>query len=266
MNIPTPKVNYSVKIIGDIKNNIPLVLLHGFLGSKALWNDIVPELNSSVILIDLPGHGESTFKDISQYSFLDWCNDFVLILNQLRVNKINLCGYSMGGRLAFYIVCTYPQYINKLIIESSMPGILDEQDRRKRINQELMIQKKIRKNYTEFIREWSCSSLFIKQKKRNINGWKMQQQIRLEQDESQILLSLKYLGTGSMPSLWSKLNSINMPVLFVNGCEDKKYSIVLTKCFQKVDGSRLVKIPDCGHNIHLEKPREFIETLKLFLE
>ena len=145
MNIPTPKVNYSVKIIGDIKKNIPLVLLHGFLGSKALWNDIVPELNSSVILIDLPGHGESTFKDISQYSFLDWCDDFVFILNQLRVNKINLCGYSMGGRLAFYMVCTYPQYINKLIIESSMPGILDDQDRRKRINQELMIQKKLEK-------------------------------------------------------------------------------------------------------------------------
>lgn len=266
MKISTPKVDYSIKIIGDIKKNIPLVLLHGFLGSKASWKDIAPEFNSSVILIDLPGHGESVFKNISKYSFLDWCEDFIIILDQLRVSKINLCGYSMGGRLAFYIACTYPQYIDKLIIESSMPGILDDHDRKNRIDQELIIQKKISKNYTEFIREWSCSSLFIHQKKRNINGWKTQQQIRLEQDKSQISLSLKYLGTGHMPSLWSRLDSINMPVLFVNGCEDKKYSLILTKCLQKIDDSRLVKISDCGHNIHLEKPKEFIETLKLFLE
>ena len=99
MIISTPRVDFNIKIIGDAKNSTPLIFLHGFMGSLESWDEIITHFDTSIVLIDLPGHGKSHFKNIDNYSFQDWNNDFKSILGQLEITQINLCGYSMGGRL-----------------------------------------------------------------------------------------------------------------------------------------------------------------------
>ena len=128
------------------------------------------------------------------------------------------------------------------------------------------ISSDIENDYLKFVSEWSDKKLFINQKKRNINGWKHQQQIRFEQNEAQLLLSLKYLGTGKMPLLWSKLKKFNFPVLLITGAEDEKYCNIATDCLQILPNARWVNISKCGHNVHLEHPNQFIEIIKNFID
>ena len=138
MIISTAKVDFNLKIIGNIKNNTPFVFLHGFMGSMESWNEIIPQFNIPIVFIDLPGHGQSHFKDIDNYSFTEWIDDFKFILDKLSINRINLYGYSMGGRLAFSFACEYTQMVNRLILESTTAGIIDETECEKRISEDLL--------------------------------------------------------------------------------------------------------------------------------
>jgi len=79
--ISTSNVDFNIETVGDINKETPLVFLHGFMGSLENWNPIKLQFNIPIILIDLPGHGKSHFKEIDNYSFTDWAIDFKYILD-----------------------------------------------------------------------------------------------------------------------------------------------------------------------------------------
>ena len=266
MIVSTPNVDFNVKVIGDVKNSTPLVFLHGFMGSMECWNEIIPQFNIPIVFMDLPGHGQSHFREIDNYSFTEWIDDFKFILDKLSINRINLYGYSMGGRLALSFACEYPQMVNRLILESTTPGIIDETEREKRISDDLLNMVEINKDYIGFVKQWSENLLFENQKKRNPNGWEAQQKIRLHQNEAQLSLSLQFLGTGKMPPLWDKIKKLQSSVMLITGSEDSQYCRIATECLQKMPDCKWVNISNCGHNVHLEQSTQFVESIKSFLQ
>ena len=266
MIVSTSKVDFNVKIIGDIKKNTPLVFLHGFMGSMESWNKIIPKFSIPMIFIDLPGHGQSHFKDIDNYSFTEWNDDFKYIVAQLGIDRINLCGYSMGGRLGLSFTCESPLMVNKLILESSNPGISDELERKNRAEEDELNCAKIINDYAMFLKDWSENLLFENQKKRDLSGWESQQTIRLGQNEDQLSMALDFLGTGKMPSLWDKIKKLQSSVILITGSEDSKYCRIATECLQKIPDCKWVNISNCGHNVHLEQSTQFVESIKSFLQ
>ena len=93
----------------------PVVFLHGFLGSSLDWLEVLSYLPSfKSYLIDLPGHGKSAFHP-------------ELILPHFE-EKIDLVGYSMGGRLALQYAAQNPQKIEKLILLSTHLGLFSEEE------------------------------------------------------------------------------------------------------------------------------------------
>ena len=55
--------------------------------------------------------------------------DLETLFEQLSVDSFYLVGYSMGGRIALAYTIRYPERVRALILESSSPGLADEQDR-----------------------------------------------------------------------------------------------------------------------------------------
>ena len=88
---------------------IPTLFLHGFLGSNNSWDQILQLLNKYSITLDITGHKKNSFheKDID-YSIDNWCFDLKKRLDKESIQLINLCGYSMGGRLAISFAKRYP--------------------------------------------------------------------------------------------------------------------------------------------------------------
>lgn len=93
------QISYSVQGKGE-----PLVLLHGFLESKEMWNDYIYHLkeNHLVIAIDLPGFGESQLPEADP-SITIMANAVVKVLETEGVDKFVVVGHSMGGYVALNI-------------------------------------------------------------------------------------------------------------------------------------------------------------------
>ncbi|MEK8132861.1 alpha/beta hydrolase [Paenibacillus filicis] len=76
----------------------PLVLLHGFCGSGAYWDQVVPLLDAHfrVIVPDLRGHGTSGSPDES-YSMEKLAGDIEALIDELGTEKAIVLGHSLGG-------------------------------------------------------------------------------------------------------------------------------------------------------------------------
>ena len=147
---------------------IPVIFFHGFTGSAKSWDLIRKNLSCSSLAFDIPGHGHNHFNDFSKpYTFEDWNHEFLIILNQKKLPKINLCGYSMGGRLAISFAIAFPEKIESLILVSTTAGLKNQSKKEYRLFEDLKLSKEINIDFQKFISEWGNSAFFSKQKYSN---------------------------------------------------------------------------------------------------
>ena len=252
----------TIYVKGKTKNDTPYFFIHGFTGSSDSWNAIRKSINNSSFAIDIPGHGKSIFNNIKEkYEFNDWCTEFYLLLNTLNINKINLCGYSMGGRLCLAFANQYPNIINSLILESTSHGIEDLDMRKDRLKEDLELSKDIENNYTSFINEWENNDLFKNQKCRNESEWKLQKTTRLNHNKVQLAKSLDSFGIGSMNHFGNIIGSFNFPIKLISGEEDSKFIKIAHNAMKRNTNVKHYIINDAGHNTHLENPNAFTDVL-----
>ncbi len=141
----------------DQGSGTPLVLLHGFLENKTMWQPFIPTLskNYRVIAIDLLGHGASGC--LGYVHTIDAMAEAVeSILKHLKINQAHFIGHSMGG----YVVLAYaernPNTVSGLCLMNST-SFADTEE--KKINRDRAIQA-VKQNYKTFIR-LSINNLFM---------------------------------------------------------------------------------------------------------
>ena len=241
--------------------------MHGFLGSSSDWQSIVKELTSDFycLAIDLPGHGLSEIDDSKDSYAIE--NTAMYIIEFLRDNKFEKCnfvGYSMGGRIAIYLAIHYPDYFNKIIIESAQPGIKDdiEREQRKKHDKNLA-QKLISEPFQEFLEFWYNQLIFETLK--NHKNFANLLQSRLKNNPQKLAKSLQEIGTGIQPSLWKDLYKIENPCLLITGEFDTKYQKIFSKMHKEIYSSNFVVLKNSGHNTHFENSDEFVKVVKKFL-
>lgn len=94
---------------------MPLILLHGGLGSIADFSAIIPELSKhfKVIAIDSPGHGRSEKIDSLSYQIM--ANYIAKMIHILKLEDINILGYSDGAIIGILVSHLVPVKIKKLV-------------------------------------------------------------------------------------------------------------------------------------------------------
>ena len=89
-----------------------LLLLHGFTGDGTTWNSFVKQWSHkrTCICIDIIGHGKTDSpEDINRYKIQSVVKDIKSILENLKLDVVDVLGYSMGGRLALSFAMQYPK-------------------------------------------------------------------------------------------------------------------------------------------------------------
>ena len=247
----------------DKNSSVPIIFLHGFTGSHRSWDEVVEKLNYAAITLDLPGHGKSVFNDLSaDYNLNDWCEDFVEILDSLELDKLNLCGYSMGGRLAIAFASKYPQKINRLILESTSYGIESKEKRAERFQKDLDLCNLIEKDFPKFVQKWEKNPLFNNQSKRNKIQFKRQREDRGSHIPVQLSKALKVFSQGKMKSYQNEFSKFKFPILIINGSEDLKYLKIAKEMTKLNENVRHYIISNSIHKTHLENPDAFVDILK----
>jgi len=99
------------------EDGIPIVILHGFLGSGENWRSIAKILaeDFTVYLPDLRNHGKSGHDPEMSYSSMS--NDLAeMISDTWSLDSVHLVGHSMGGKLALAINEQIPKLVDHLYV------------------------------------------------------------------------------------------------------------------------------------------------------
>ena len=104
----------------DIGRGAPLVLLHGNGEDSSYWKAQIPEFTRfyRVIAVDSRGHGTSE-RGTQALSFDQMARDLKAVLDARGVRRAHILGFSDGGNLAIKFALTYPDCVDKLILNGA---------------------------------------------------------------------------------------------------------------------------------------------------
>ncbi|BAY26280.1 alpha/beta hydrolase fold protein [Calothrix sp. NIES-2100] len=253
--------------------NKPLItFLHGFMGNIDEFDEAIALLSNefSYLTIDLPGHGKTQVLGSDEcYTMANTAQALINLLDELKIKKCFLVGYSMGGRLALYLNLHFPERFFKVVLESASPGLATEAERLKRIQLDYQIGRELIKiletsDFADFLSNWYSQPIFGNIK--NHPKYEVLLENRLQNYPLKLDRSLRYMGTGFQPSLWDKLKENQNPLLLLVGEYDEKFSDINQKMADTCENAQLKVIKNAGHNIHFENPREFVQNIRSFLK
>ena len=110
-------------------NGPPLLLLHGFPQTKAIWELIAPELANSftVVASDLRGYGQSSKPhgkaDHSTYSKRSLAADQHALMQSLGYQQFFLLGHDRGGRVSHRLAMDFPDSVLRLMVLDISPTL-----------------------------------------------------------------------------------------------------------------------------------------------
>ncbi|WP_110665373.1 alpha/beta fold hydrolase [Salinicola halophilus] len=99
----------------------PLVILHGLFGSADNWRSHVKQWQATrrVIAVDLRNHGRSPHGDGMSYEAM--ADDVLELLESLNLERVDLLGHSMGGKVAMTLARLQPARVAHLIVADIAP-------------------------------------------------------------------------------------------------------------------------------------------------
>lgn len=93
-----------------------IVFVHGWAGHGGFWREQVPVLatRARLILIDLPGHGQSDQPPVD-YTLDYFARAVLAVLNDARVDRAVLVGHSMGAAVICRVYARAPDKVAALV-------------------------------------------------------------------------------------------------------------------------------------------------------
>jgi len=105
----------------------PLLLLHGFPQSLAMWAAIAPILarRFTVVCADLRGYGDSSkptcSPDRANYAFRAMATDQVSLMRALGFERFHVVGHDRGGRTGHRMALDRPEAVRSLAVLDIVP-------------------------------------------------------------------------------------------------------------------------------------------------
>ncbi|MGL4291612.1 MAG: alpha/beta fold hydrolase [Phreatobacter sp.] len=105
----------------------PLLLLHGYPQTHALWHKIAPRLSRRFTLVaaDLRGYGDSgkpeTTGDHAPYSKRAMAQDMAEVMTALGHDQFLVCGHDRGARVAHRLALDHAGRVEKLAVLDIAP-------------------------------------------------------------------------------------------------------------------------------------------------
>jgi pimeloyl-ACP methyl ester carboxylesterase len=240
--------------------DVPLVIAHGLYGSARNWGVIARRLadRRDVIAVDMRNHGASAWAD--SHSYPDMAADLAAVIASLG-GCADVLGHSMGGKAAMCLALTKPEVLHKLVVADIAP-VAYSHDQTQHIHamrgldlRGLSTRGDADRRLSATVKDPSLRAFFL-------------QSLDLKSRPPHWRLNLDALEA-EMPKIvgWPEVSGqFDGPTLFLTGAESSyvrpEYRPTIQNLFP---AARFARIPGTGHWLHAEKPREFEETVRVFL-
>ncbi len=251
--MPTATINGVQIAYRDEGRGRPLLLIHAFPLSGAMWDRQVAALSRSYRLIvpDLRGFGASQI--VPGTSSLDqYADDLAGLLDQLGLapQRVAIGGLSMGGYIAFAFLRRYRERVDALILADTRAPADSEEGRQGREKNARLAEEQgpgaIADQMLPKLLAPHASDALRAEVRRLIES----------NDRAGVAAALRAMA--ARPDSTPLLAVIDVPTLIIVGAEDGLTPPSDARAMHAaIGGSRLVEIERAGHLANLEAPEEF---------
>lgn len=237
-------------------SNPRVVLVHGFTQTRRSWDALLPRLvdGHEVLAVDAPAHGRSAGHRTDLV-------EGARLLGKAG-GRASYVGYSMGGRLALHLAVQQPDLVDRLVLVGATAGLdTDGEQAARRAADEALATDLERGGLDAFLARWLANPLFA-----TLPAGAAGVEERKENTVEGLAASLRLTGTGTQRPLWDDLPRLTMPVLFVVGEHDAKFTALARRMQAAWGGTATTEvIAGAGHACHLEQPEPFLDVVVPFL-
>ena len=249
-----------------------VILLHGFAETSRMWRPIIPLLAQkfTVIAPDLPGIGDSSIPD--KVDMLDAARRIHELARSLNIEKARVVGHDIGLMVAYAYAAQFPNETEKLaVMDAFLPGVPGWEAIYNAPNiwhfrfngeyPEKLVQGRERIYFEYF---WN---VLAADKTHSIPEPDRKAYTEAYSKPGRMRAAWKYFA--SWPQLakdFAQLSQVKltMPVLAIGG-EKSLGNELGTQMKLVADNVEVVVLPNTGHWILEERPKETTEALVNFL-
>lgn len=240
----------------------PLVLLHGIFGSSDNWFTQAKLLSEHyhTFSLDMRNHGQSPHDKVFDYPSM--VADILEFLEEHNIHHPVIIGHSMGGKVAMNFAVVHPGRIQKLIVVDIAPKSYNMShyvilEGLKAIPIEnITSRNEADEALAAHVDEPDVRQFLLKNLQRKPEGgfkWKLNLPV-IDANIEKIGLDLQFEGR------------FEKPTLFVRGARSNYVKDEDLEHIREVFPAAEMKTLDTGHWVPAEKPKEFVELVKNWLD
>jgi len=241
---------------------LPVVLIHGFPLSHAMWEPQIEALKGlcRVVAYDIRGQGESDAGD-GLYCLELFVDDLLGVMDHLKVPRAVLCGLSMGGYIALRAAERAADRVKALVLCDTRAEADSNQAKLSRAAAVKAIQRDGVAAYAENFAKNVFSPQTLAEGKPCVERIK-----RIMKANPGLGLRGTLLALAGRTDAAAFLPSIKVPTLILAGANDALTPPAVSAAMSRaIPGSKLELIAEAGHLSSAENPGEFNKHLIEFL-
>ncbi len=227
-----------------------IYFIPGLMTDIRLWSRALPLLKDDFEIIHIPIPSSTDFDEI------------VDILNkEFKEDKINILGFSLGGYIASYFTCKYPQRVKRLFTVAATPGTTSKIELERR-------EKKLVdfENSSEFGLDIEKAIMLLEEQNQNDLSL-AQTMVDMFNDLGRDTFITQLKSTFNRVDLFDKLKDKNIPMYMLYSSNDRLLDLeALDKLHNQKHNIKLIKRDGTSHNIPLEFPELFASSVKEWIK
>jgi 3-oxoadipate enol-lactonase len=237
-----------------------LLLVHGFPLDSEMWAEQMQPLahGRRVIAVDLRGRGKSLPAGDAPWSLDTHADDLARTLEELREDRIDFAGLSMGGYIAFAFMRRYGQRVRSLILINT------------KASADTSEAKQARSDNAELVQAEGSRALVPVMAPKLVaphasHGVQARVQAMIERTPAETC-ARDLLAMRDRPDATPLLSSLSVPVLVVHGEDDQLVPVsAAEEMAAAIPRGSFVGIAGASHLAPLENPTAVNAAISAFL-
>jgi esterase len=251
------------------EGQFPMLLIHGFSQTAHTWDEFAPTMRDRyhVYAMDQRGHGDSDWAPDGAYQAVDFVADIAGVVKSLGIQRMILCGMSLGGRNSIMFTAMYPNVVERLVLVDVGPEMIEAGTKNIR-----NFVASVPAEFDSIDAAIDYAATFNPRRSRDNLYHRLYHNLKpLPSGEytwkyDPVFRTQEWSESREAIDLWSYFRRITCPTLIVRGAQSDVFAAETGKTMVEVHPNcRMLEVEGAGHSVMGDNPAGFRAAVGGFL-